>query len=216
MEENIRQMLMREDDKYRPYLENRVACQHERDNSILTAWRHRERKINIFCIVGEEKTRRRGKGTAHVRVLDVGCQYGTNIKGTSRVLVHGGEAVPTSSLNNSLFKALSAFFNMLAIGLLERKHFEGGTKDSPDIRKEDKHEHVLGHMSEMNLSGYLAAGSEFGLDPVEIIPASVFSGSMYFDMHPFLPACLVIIEAVHRVFRFTSWALGIQMVLMKK
>lgn len=294
MNEDIKHILLREDDKYRPSLENRVAYQHERENSILTVWMDRDRNKNIFRVVGDEIAARRGGGAKIVRVLDVGCAYGNHIfmlnarfdkyqdvryvgidvnpkalrfpqafrnaidgygncdfmlcnieeglpfsdayfhvvlcsdvlehcanavaalREMSRVLAPGGKIVLTSPLKNSLFKTLSALMNKLTFGRLERKYLEGGTKDSPDIKKEDKPEFGLGHVSEMNLKEYLAAGREAGLEPVEIVPASVFSGSMFFDRHPFLLSCLVFIEAVHRVLRFTSWAHGIQIVFVKK
>lgn len=287
-----RKLLLREGEKFRPSLENKVAHQHEREISLLTVWMDRERNANIFRIVKEEIERLRTAGTKEIRVLDVGCAYGNHIfmlnarhgggndihfagididpkalefatafsdaipgydncefsegdvdaglvfedgsfhiilcsdvlehsqdlaaalRETARTLKPGGKIVFTSPLKNSLFKTASKILSAVSFGKLEKKYYDGGTK--PGIGKTDKPEHGYGHISEMNLKGYLKAGAEAGLAPAEIIPASVFSGSMFFDRHPILLACLVFIEALHRTFRLVSWAHGVQIVFVKK
>jgi ubiquinone/menaquinone biosynthesis C-methylase UbiE len=294
MDDNLKHILFREDDKFRPSLENRVAYQHERDISILTAWMDRDRNRNIFRFVANETAGLRNAGARNVRILDVGCAYGNHIfmlnarsgknqdlhfvgidlnpktmkfplsyksliegygncdfllcnvedglsfkdgafhvvlcsdvlehcgnpvaalKEMARVLTPGGKAIVTSPLKKSMFKTASSFLNALSFGRLERKYMEGGTKESPDIKKQDKPEYGFGHVSEMNLREYLRAGREAGLYALEIIPASVFSGSMFFDRHPFLLACLIFIEAVHRKLKSASWAHGIQIVFEKR
>jgi ubiquinone/menaquinone biosynthesis C-methylase UbiE len=294
MDDNLKRILLREGDKYRPSLENRVAYQQERDISILTSWMDRDRNKNIYRVVENEIIRLKKEGAGDIGVLDAGCAYGNHIfmlnaragkdsgihfvgmdvnpktilyphsfkqeiegydncdfllcslddgicfkdnsfdvalcsdvlehcanpgaalKELSRILKRGGKVILTSPLRRSLFKTASSFLNKISFGSLERRYLEGGTKDSPDIKKEDKPEFGLGHVSEMNLKEYIAAGRDAGLQPVEIIPTSVFSGSMFFDNHPFLLAGLIFIEAFHRVFKFVSWAHGIQIVFEKK
>lgn len=291
MNENLKKLILREDDPFRPSLENRVAYPFERDISLLTVWMDRERNRNIFRIAADVIRR---AGNANVHILDVGCCYGNHLfmlnamngknpsvrlvgvdvnpktlafaeafrdevpgfsnchflrvnadaglafrDGTfdlalcSDVLEHferpadafreiartlrpGGRLLVTSPLKSSFFKTLASVLNAMTFGMLTKKYYEGGTKRSAEIRKEDKPEFGFGHISEMSLSGYIRLGRESGLQPVEIIPASVFSGSLFFDRHPFLLAGLMLIEAVHRVFRFKSWAHGVQIVFEKK
>jgi SAM-dependent methyltransferase len=292
MDSLYRKLLLREGEKFRPSLENKVAHQHEREISLLTVWMDRERNNNILRIVKEEIDRLRACDTNEIRILDIGCAYGNHIfmlnarngggrdirfngvdidpnalefaksfseaipgydncvfsegdaeaglefgdetfhialcsdvlehsrdlpaamKEIARTLTPGGKMVFTSPLKNSVFKTASKILSAISFGKLERKYYDGGTK--PGVGKTDKPEHGFGHISEMNLKGYLRAGSEAGLSPAEIIPASVFSGSMFFDRHPVLLACLVFIEAIHRALRFVSWAHGVQIVFVKK
>lgn len=294
MDEKIKNILLREGNKFRPSLENRVAYQYEREISILTMWMDRDRNKNIFRGTAREIIELQNAGTVNIRILDVGCAYGNHIfmlnaqteknqnlhfvgvdlnpksiqfpcsfrdvvpgfgncdfllcsveeglcfkdasfhialcsdalehcmnpaaamKEISRALKPGGKLILTSPLKSSLYKAVSGALSRLTFGLLERKYMEGSTKESPDVKKEDKPEFGYGHVSELSLSGYLSAGREAGLHAAEIIPTSVFSGSMFFDRHPFLLACLIFIEALHRVFRFVSWAHGVQIVFEKK
>ena len=138
------------------------------------------------------------------------------LKEISRVLRKGGKVILTSPLRNSIFKTVSSVLSRLTFGLLQKRYYEGGTKMSADIEKDDKPEFGYGHISEMNLREYLWAGKNAGLRAVEIIPASIFSGSMFFDRHPFLLTCLMFLEAVHRVLKFKSWAHGIQIVFVKE
>ncbi|HOO56308.1 MAG TPA: class I SAM-dependent methyltransferase [bacterium] len=294
MDRNLREILLREGDVFRPSLENRIAYQHERDYSLLTIWMDRDRNKNIFRIVKDEVKRLRESGVKYIRILDIGCAYGNHIfmlnseldkdpnvdyvgidinpgqlqfpvsfkkyipgydncdfiisdietglcfddatfeivlcsdvmehledlpagmSEISRVLKSGGKMIFTSPLKNGIFKSISNIMDKISGGSLKKRYYDGGTKLSSEISKYDDPEYGHGHVSEMSLRGYIKSAAESGLFPIETIKASVFSGSMIFDRHPFLLSALVFIESLHRVFKFTSWAHGVQIVFEKK
>jgi ubiquinone/menaquinone biosynthesis C-methylase UbiE len=129
----------------------------------------------------------------------------------ARVLCAGGKAIVTSPLKTSLFKKISRVLNALSFKRLEKAYHGGKQYAASD----PEHERGFGHISEMTLRDYLYTGKTAGLEPVDVIPRMIFSGSMFFDRHPFLLSVIMFLEAIHSVLKFKTWGHGIHIVFAK-
>jgi SAM-dependent methyltransferase len=140
-------------------------------------------------------------------VLEHMDEPGEALKELMRVTKPGGVILISTPLRDGLFKKIAALGNALTRGKLYRQYYRG--KDT-DLDASGKPVMVTkagnDHVSEMTWPELKRLFAGVGLKVRRVKMMSVMSGSRWFDRHPFLLSALMLLEAVHGVCQFPSWA----------